>query len=122
PTECHANPLSHFPAECRALGTGTGPLIGYPIQNTVLIWLGKSLSDNVAIAQLFLAQVIETQVRRNAIDPGIEGTFEAKPPQVAVCAQKRLLVNILSVFIRTGDIQSQTQHHAIVMPDQLFKG
>ena len=65
--------------------------------------------------------MIQTEVGHDAIDPGVERTLEAEARQIDVGTQERLLINVLSIFRRTGEMDGEPQHGAIVLPHQFFE-
>src|SRR5712691_4775045 len=71
---------------------------------------------------MLLAQMIQTEIGDDTIDPGVEGALETEAREIDVGAEKRLLIDILSIFLRTGEVDSQPQHRSIVLPYQFFEG
>jgi len=79
-----------------------------------------SLAANLG-AHLALPDLVETQIRNNAVQPSVEAAVEAECMQIAVDAQECLLIHIAGVFLRTEQIQRQTQHGLIVEAYELLK-
>jgi hypothetical protein len=65
--------------------------------------------------------MIETQIGHDAVDPGIERTLKPEAADVDVGAQEGLLVNILAVFLRPGEMNRQSEHGSIVLANQFFE-
>src|SRR6185312_12199867 len=63
-------------------------------------------------------QLVKAQVGDDPVNPGVERALEAKIADVPVSLQKRFLVNVLSVVLRSSQVQSQPQHLVLVLPDQ----
>ena len=66
--------------------------------------------------------MIQTEVGHDAIDPGVERTLETEARQIDVRPEKRFLINVLPILRRTGEVDGQAQHGAIVLPHQFFEG
>src|SRR5208282_1008474 len=66
--------------------------------------------------------MIETEISYDAVDPGIERALEAKAWQVYVRPKKRFLINVLTILLRTGQMDGEAQHGAVVLLDQFFEG
>jgi hypothetical protein len=64
--------------------------------------------------RLAAAQMIEAHVGDDAVEPGIKAALEAKPVKVAIDLQKGVLVHVPCVFLALHQIQSQSQHVAVV--------
>jgi hypothetical protein len=87
-------------------------------------WLTFSIHRDrrIFLANLSPAQVIQTKVGHDAIDPGIERTFKAETAKVPVGLEKCLLINILGFGVRAGKVHGQSQHGLVVVPHQLLEG
>src|SRR5208282_1340754 len=66
--------------------------------------------------------MIETEISYDAVDPGIERALEAKAWQVYVRPKKRFLINVLTILLRTGQMDGEAQHGVVVLLDQFFEG
>jgi hypothetical protein len=66
--------------------------------------------------------VIEAQVGHNPVNPGVEGTLEPEAAYVFVGLEERVLINILSVLLRSGEMKSEPQHRLIVMTNEFLEG
>ena len=66
--------------------------------------------------------MIKTQIGDDAVNPGIKRAFEAEARQIDIGAQKRFLINVLTIFLRSGEMDRQAQHGAIILPHQFFEG
>src|SRR5208282_466978 len=104
-----------------ALRAGAGPLVGYPIEDLFLFALGRNRRSQVPVARRSLAQVIETEIGHDAVDPSVERALKAEAANIYVGAQEGFLVDVLGVFLRSGKMNRQPQHGTIVLPDQFFK-
>ena len=71
---------------------------------------------------MFLAQVIQAEIGDDAIDPGVERALEAEARQIDVGAKKGFLIDVLTIFLRAGEMDRQAQHGAIILPHQFFEG
>jgi hypothetical protein len=76
----------------------------------------------VFFAHVPFAQMVEAKIGDDAVNPGVEGTLEAEAPQVFVGLQKGLLVDILRVGFRSGQVQSQAKNGVIVMTHEHLEG
>src|SRR5215469_11651027 len=65
--------------------------------------------------------MVKTQVGDDAVHPGIEGALEAEIPQMAIGLEKGLLVNILRLGFRAGEMERQTKHRLVVLADEFLK-
>ena len=65
--------------------------------------------------------MIQAEIGHDAVDPGVEGAFEAKVANTFVRLQKCVLINILRFVLRSGQVHCQTQHRVIVVAHQLFE-
>jgi hypothetical protein len=65
--------------------------------------------------------VIETQIGHDSVDPGIERALKPEAANVYVRAQEGFLVNVLGIFLRTGEMHRQAQNWPIVLPHQFFE-
>ncbi len=68
------------------------------------------------------AQMIEAEIGNDAVDPGIEGTLKTETAQILVGLEEGLLINVLSVRLRSRQVQRQPQHRLIVMTHQDLEG
>jgi len=67
------------------------------------------------------AQMIETNVCNDAVDPGVERAFKTETGQVAENFQERLLIDVLGVFGAAEDVESEPQDLAVVAVDKDFE-
>ena len=67
-------------------------------------------------------QVIEAQVGNDAVDPGIEGTFEAEICQVAIGLEEGFLVDVLGILLRPCQAERKPQNWLVVLAHQGFEG
>ena len=66
--------------------------------------------------------MIEAEIGDDAVDPGVEGTLKAETAQILVGLEEGLLINVLGVGLRSGQVQRQPQHRLIVMTHQDLEG
>src|ERR1700733_7890019 len=66
--------------------------------------------------------MIETEISYDAVDPGIERALEAKARQVYVRPKKNLVINVLTILLRTSEMDGEAQHGAVILVDQFFEG
>src|SRR5712692_1941093 len=114
--------LPQFAAHQTALRAGAGAVVGHAVQHFFLLAVRRNGCDHIPATRIFLSQVIEAEIGHNAIDPGVKRTLEAKARQVYVCPEKRLLINVLTILLRAGEMNGQAQNGAIVLPHQFFEG
>src|SRR5712692_7498871 len=114
--------LPQFAAHQTALRAGAGAVVGHAVQHFFLLAVRRNGCDHIPATRIFLSQVIEAEIGHNAIDPGVKRTLEAKARQVYVCPEKRLLINVLTILLRAGEMDGEAQHGAVVLPDQFFEG
>ena len=113
--------LLQFAAGKASLRAGGRAVIGHAVQHIFLLAVRRHRRIQVPAARILLAQMIQTEVGHDAVDPGVERTLEAETRQIDVRPQKRFLINVLPIFRRTGEVNGQTQHGAIVLPHQFFE-
>ena len=113
--------FAQFAADRASLGAGACPVIGHVVQHFFFLALGRNGCGQIAAARIFLAQVIKAKISHNAVDPRVERTFEAETSQVDVGAEECLLVHVLAILLRTGEMNRETQHGTIVLPDQFLE-
>ena len=65
--------------------------------------------------------MVEAQVGRDAVDPGVERALKAEVLQIPVSFEKGLLMDILRVLLRAGEPECQPQNRAVVLADQCVK-
>src|SRR5262249_40765740 len=75
----------------------------------------------VLFARLAAAQMVETKVGDDAVDPGVERALEAEVPEMAIRLQERFLVDVLRVGLRTGEVQRQAQDRVVVLADECLE-
>src|SRR5882672_10958186 len=66
--------------------------------------------------------MIKTQIGNDAVDPGIERTFETEAAHVPVGFEESLLVNILGLMLRACQPQGQTQDGLVVAAHEVLEG
>jgi hypothetical protein len=66
--------------------------------------------------------MIEAQIGYDPVNPGVKGTLEAKAADVLVGLQKRVLVDVLSVLLSSGEMEGEPQYGLIVMTYEFLEG
>src|ERR1700690_127363 len=66
--------------------------------------------------------MIKAEVGNDAVDPRIKGTLKAKAAEVLVGLEKSLLIDVLRVGFRSGQVQRQPQHRLIVVTHEHLEG
>src|SRR5580698_6329806 len=66
--------------------------------------------------------MIQAQIGHNPVNPSVERALEAEPAQINVGAKKSFLVDVLTIFLRSGKMHRQTQHGAVILAHQFFEG
>src|SRR5258705_2028656 len=59
--------------------------------------------------------MVEAEVGDNPVNPGIERTLKTKARQVLVGFKEGILMDVLRVRFRTGEVKSQAQDRLIVV-------
>src|ERR1051325_10258647 len=59
--------------------------------------------------------MVQTQIGDDAINPGIERALKAEAPHALVSLKERLLINVLRLMLRAGEMHRQTQHRRVVV-------
>src|SRR6185312_17406539 len=83
--------------------------------------VGRRHGGLLFLAHLAFPDLVETQIRNYAVQPGVKAAIEAECMQIAVDAQERLLIHVAGIFLRTEQIQRQTQHRLIIEAYELLK-
>src|SRR5450631_3545418 len=76
----------------------------------------------ILFAHVLFAQVIETQVGHNPVNPGVEGTLEPETADVFVSLEEGVLVDVLRVLLGPGEMESQAQHRLVVVTHEFLEG
>src|SRR5947209_8550580 len=84
------------------------------IYDAALFAVFRHLGAQGATVIAVLAHVVHAEVHNNAIQPRVERAFEPEPVQIAVGAKKGFLVNVLSILLRTGEVQSKAEYRLVV--------
>ena len=77
--------------------------------------------DAFFLTNLAFADLIQTQVRDNSIEPSAEAAIEPEFGQISINAQEGFLVDVARVLLRMEEIEGHPQHVGIVGPDQALK-
>jgi hypothetical protein len=65
--------------------------------------------------------MVETQIRHDAVDPGVERALKPEAADVDVSAQEGFLVDVLAVFLRASEMNRQPEYGPVVLANQFFK-
>ena len=65
--------------------------------------------------------MVKAQIGHNPVNPGIERALKPEAGQIYVGAQKRLLVNILAIFMRAGQMDGKAQHWPVIIANQFLE-
>ncbi len=104
---------------CRC-GIDVGAAFGQKLK-AVHFAFGGGDGAGLLFTNFAFADLIETQVGDDAVEPSAETTVEAETRQVAVDTKKRLLINVPRVFFGAEKIEGHTEDIAVVRSDELFK-
>ena len=73
------------------------------------------------LAHLTFAQLIQTDVGHDPVQPGMKAAIETERVQVPVNPEKRLLIDVPGVLRRAEQIHGQPEHTLVVGADQLLE-
>src|SRR5205814_5057857 len=62
--------------------------------------------------------MVEAEVGDDAVNPCVERTLETETAQIFVSLEECILMNILGIGFRSGEVKGQAQNRLIVMTDQ----
>src|SRR5580704_2893868 len=113
--------LLEFPSRKASFRTGSRAVIGHAVEQIFRLAVWRHRRIQVPAARILLAQVIQTEVGDDAINPSVERTLEPEARKIDVSPEKRFLINVLPIFRRTSEVDGQPQHGAIVLPHQFFE-
>ena len=68
------------------------------------------------------AQLVQAQIGDDPVNPGIKRALEAEVADIPVGLEEGLLVNILGIVLRTGQVQGQPQHLVFILAHQGVEG
>ena len=105
-----------------ALEARANALIGYAVQEYLLLAIWGICCGQFAASGAFPAKVIEAKIRGNAIDPRIKRALETKAWQIHVGAQKSFLIDVLTVLLRAGEVNGEAENGPVVLLDELLEG
>ena len=84
-----------------------------------------SIFGNLRAYRLVMISVfpdmVDAQVYNDSVYPGVKRAFKPESIEVAIGAEKGLLVDILGVFLGTGNMQRKPEHSLIVISDQFLE-
>jgi hypothetical protein len=66
--------------------------------------------------------LVQADVGHDAVQPGVKAAIEPERIEIPVDPQKRLLVNIPSIFRGPQQIHGEPEHTLVVSADQLLEG
>ena len=105
-----------------ALRIRSGAAVGHLVEQAVFLARSIRAHRSIFLADLSFAEVIETKVGNDAVNPGVEGTLEAEAAHVLIGLQERVLENILRVVFRPSEMQRQAQHRLVVVANEFLEG
>jgi len=59
---------------------------------------------------MLFPQMVEAEIGHDPVDPSVERAFEPEPRQIDVGTQECFLINILAVFLRSGEMNRESQN------------
>src|ERR1700692_16249 len=104
------------------LWVGSGASVRELLQAAIFFARGVDCDRRVFLAHVAFSQMIETEVGYDAVDPGVEGTFKAETSKILIGLEESLLIHVLRVRLRSGEVQRQPQNRLIVMTHEYFEG
>src|SRR6266704_2965583 len=105
--------LSHH-ATCQiAFRTCGDTLIGYGVEQFLLLSVLGICHDQFVASGAPPAKMIEAKVRGNAVDPRIKRTLETKPSQMYIGAQESFLINVLAVIFRASEVNGEAKDRPV---------
>src|SRR6185437_13186088 len=105
---------AEFGGRQTALQAGSAPLIRNVFHDALRFSIAGDNDSEVAPARIPLAEMVQTKVRHNAVEPGKKRALKADSGEIQISPQKSFLVNVLCVFDRTSQMHRQPQHRAII--------
>ena len=103
-------------------GIGEGAIVRNGGQQVDFV-AGVIHDDGVIFAAgFFAAELVETEVGDDAVDPGIERALEAEVADVAVGFEEGFLVDIFRIAFRTGEMEGEAEDLVLVLADEGVKG
>src|SRR5438270_10667850 len=93
--ECASYLSTELPPHQIALGISAAASICYLREHVIDFAISIRRYRSIFFPHLLLADVIQAQIRNNAVNPRIERAFEAEAPDVLVGLQERVLINVL---------------------------
>jgi hypothetical protein len=122
PSQSPYDASSQLATDQAALGAGIGSMIWHPVQKFFFLAIRRNCCRQIATARILLAQVIEAEIRNDTVDPSIKSALKTKAGQIYVGAQERFLINVLTIFLRAGEMNRQAEDGTIILPNQFFEG
>jgi hypothetical protein len=93
----------------------------FKIVHTVERTLGGIHHGRLFLADLPLAQIIQANVRHDAVEPGMEAAIEPERIDAAKHAQERFLKDVTCVFLGPQQVDSEPKHTLVVSADKLLE-
>src|SRR5256885_14566697 len=97
------------------------PLPLEKISDTFLVMVAIHFRSLIFRTRLAPPQMIEADVRHNAVEPGVEAAFKTEAVQIAVNLQESFLINVTRVFWTLHQVQSQAQYVTVVLTHQFLE-
>src|SRR5207302_9541045 len=66
-------------------------------------------------------QMIETQVRDDAVDPRVEGTLKTEVADVAISLQEGFLIDVLRVLFGAREMVGKLEHGLVILTHECLK-
>src|SRR4051794_36142569 len=103
------------------LGTGARAMVGHAVEDFFGLALGRNRCRDITVSRRPLAQMVETEIGHDAVNPGVERALETEAIQVGVGAQKGFLEDILAILLRPGEMNGEPQDGAVILTNQFFE-
>ena len=116
------NPSAQLAPHQIPLGVSAASPICYLRQHVVLLAFRIRRHWRIFFSHLLLPDVVQTQIRHDPVNPGVERTLETETPNALVSLQERFLINILRFVFRSRQVQSQAQYRLIILAHQFLEG
>src|SRR6266436_1571826 len=114
--------FAELPAHEVALRVSSRASIGHLVEDGVFFAGGVGGHGSVFLPDLSLAEVIETEIGDDAVNPGVERALEAKTAYILVGLEEGLLEDVLGVMLGSGEVQGKPQYGLVVMANQFLEG
>src|SRR2546423_3312665 len=116
--------LLNLAAEQSPLRIKRWPMLPLPLEkisDTFLVMVAIHFRSLIFRTRLAPPQMIEADVRHNAVEPGVEAAFKTEAVQIAVNLQESFLINVTRVFRTLHQVQSQAQYVTVILTHQFLE-